>query len=266
MRFLRAWILTCAALTAGHRAAAAQQPDSARVPTAAFVGRTISSLDSTPVRSADIRLVFVDSVKQLRDRNGRDSLDVFADSSRTRVAATDASGAFAIRRLPAGRYLFHIRRIGYEPLQGALVVDTGTISATIPLQVISRVLAKVVVTETSVDKVKERLDRYGFVDRSRQGLAATFVERAEILRAKRQNIGELLSTYGIYDGNIMLDRMPFDYESVKDYPAELVIGIEIYRHSRPTEFNGTRSGANILSPGGQAAAMRPLVVIWTYIP
>jgi len=34
------------------------------------------------------------------------------------VAATDASGAFALRRLPAGRYLFHIRRIGYEPLQG----------------------------------------------------------------------------------------------------------------------------------------------------
>ena len=135
----------------------------------------ISSLDSTPVRSADIRLVFVDSVRQLRDRTGHDSLEVFADSNRTRVAVTDASGAFAIRRLPAGRYLFHIRRIGYEPLQGALVVDTGTVSTTIPLQVISRVLAKVVVTETSVDKVKERLDRYGFVDRSRQGLAATFV-------------------------------------------------------------------------------------------
>ena len=179
---------------------------------------------------------------------------------------TDASGAFAIRRLPAGRYLLHIRRIGYEPLQGAVVVDTGTISSTIPLQVISRVLAKVVVTETSVDKVKERLDRYGFVDRSHLGLAATFIERPEILRAKRQNVGELLSTYGIYDGNIMLDRMPFDYESVKDYPAELVIGIEIYRHSRPTEFNGTRSGAGALSPGGQAASMRPLVVIWTFIP
>ena len=266
MRFLRAAILTCAALTAGARATAAQQPDSARLPTAAFAGRMISNLDSTPVRSADIRLVFVDSVKQLRDRNGHDSLEVFADSNRTRVAVTDASGAFAIRRLPAGRYLLHVRRIGYEPLQGALVVDTGTISTTIPLQVISRVLAKVVVTETSVDKVKQRLERDGFVDRSHLGLAAMFIERPEILRAKRQNVGELLSTYGIYDGNIMLDRMPFDYESVKDYPAELVIGIEIYRHSRPNEFNGTRSGATALSPGGMAASMRPLVVIWTYIP
>ena len=114
--------------------------------------------------------------------------------------------------------------------------------------------------------MKERLDRYGFVNRSHLGLAATFIERAEILRAKRQNVGELLSTYGIHDGNIMLDRMPFDYESVQDYPAELVIGIEIYRHSRPTEFNGTRRGAGALSPGGQAASMRPLVVIWTFIP
>jgi hypothetical protein len=207
--------LACAALTAGARDTAAQQPDSARLPTAAFVGRMISNLDSTPVRSADIRLVFVDSVRQLRDRNGHDSLEVFADSNRTRVAVTDASGAFAIRRLPAGRYLLHIRRIGYEPLQGAVVVDTGTISSTIPLQVISRVLAKVVVTETSVDKVKERLDRYGFVDRSHQGLAATFVQRAEILRAKRRNVGGL-STYGIYD-NIMLDRMPFDER--EGYPA-----------------------------------------------
>jgi hypothetical protein len=260
-------MLTAAALAAGTRSAArAQQPDSARVPTAAFVGRMISNLDSTPVRSADIRLVFLDSVRRVRSSGGQDSLEVFADSNRTRVAVTDATGAFAIRRLPAGRYLFHIRRIGYEPLQGALVVDTGTISTTIPLQVISRVLAKIVVTETSVDKVKERLVRYGFVDRSHLGLAATFVERPEILRARRQNIGELLSTYGIYDASILLDRMPFDYGSVQDYPAELVIGIEIYRHSRPTEFNGTRSGATALSPGGIAASMRPLVVIWTYIP
>jgi hypothetical protein len=98
------------------------------------------------------------------------------------------------------------------------------------------------------------------------GLAATFVQRPEILRAKRETVGELLSIYGIYDASIMLDRMPFDYGSVRDYPAELVIGIEIYRHSRPTEFNGTRSGATSLSPGGLAASMRPLVVIWTYIP
>jgi hypothetical protein len=267
MRLLQTWTLSAVALIAGVTTALdAQRPDSVRTPTAGFVGRMISELDSTPVRSADIRLVFVDSVKQVHARNGRDSLDVFADSARTRVTVTDSTGAFAIWRLPAGRYLLHVRRLGYEPLQGALVVDSGTVSATMALRVVSRVLAKVVVTETSVDRVKERLEMNGFIVRSRMGLAATFVERADVLRLKRQNVGELLSSYGIYDASIVLDRMPFEYEWVRDYPADLVIGIEIYRHSRPTEFNGTRSAATMLSPGGMAASMRPLVVIWTYIP
>jgi hypothetical protein len=47
-----------------------------------------------------------------------------------------------------------------------------------------------------------------------------------------------------------MDRMPVDYELLRDYPADLVIGIEIYRHNRPTEFNGTRRGATIMSSGG----------------
>jgi len=65
-------------------------------------------------------------------------------------------------------------------------------------------------------------------------------------------------------GNI--DRMPVDYETLRDYPAGLVIGVEIYRHQRPQEFNMTRAAPGILSPGGQAAGMSALVVIWTYIP
>lgn len=273
MRLRLSSFVTAAGLFAvGGTLAAAQRPDTARAPApqpalrAAFIGHMINSIDSTPVRSADIRLVFIDSVRQTRGRNGRDSLEVFADSNRTRVAVSDSTGAFAIRRLAEGRYLLHVRRIGYEPLQGALVVDSGVVSTTIALQMNSRVLAKVVVTETAIDKVKERLDHDGFIERSRLGLAATFVERADILRKMPQNIGELLATYGIYDASIMLDHMPFDYESVRDYPAELVIGVEIYRHSRPTEFNGTRRGPGALSPGGQAAGAQPLVLIWTFIP
>jgi hypothetical protein len=267
MRLLRNRLVVGAALIVGALTSAhAQQADTSRAPTAAFVGRMISNLDSMPVRSADIRLVFIDSVQQLRARNGTDSLEVFADSSRSRVAVTDSTGAFAIRRLPAGRYLLHVRRIGYEPLQGAVLVDTGIVRATLALQVISRVLAKVVVTETSIDKVKQRLDRDGFIDRSHLGISGTFIQRADILRLRRETVGDLLAVYGVHDGQIMLDRMPFDYESVRDYPAELVIGVEIYRHSRPTEFNGTRRGPGALSPGGQAASMQPLVVIWTYIP
>jgi hypothetical protein len=268
MRSFHCVLIVAAMIVGGadFSAVRAQQPDTARPPTAAFLGRIISNLDSTPVRSADIRLVFIDSVRQVRNRNGSDSLEVFADSNRARVTVTDSVGAFAVRRLAAGRYLFHIRRIGYEPAQGALVVDTGSISTTISLTVVSRVLAKVVVTETSVDRVKEKLDRNGFISRSHLGVAATFVQRSDILRAGRQTLGDLLAIYGIYDGAIMLDRMPFDVASVRDYPADLVIGMEIYRHSRPTEFNMTRRGANIMDPGGMANSMQPLVVIWTFIP
>ena len=60
--------------------------------------------------------------------------------------------------------------------------------------------------------------------------------------------------------------MPTDYDMLSNYPADMVLGIEIYRHGRPQEFNMTRSGANIMSPGGQRALMLPLVVIWTFIP
>jgi hypothetical protein len=80
MRFLRAWILTCAALTAGARPTAAQQPDSARLPTAAFVGRMISNLDSTPVRSADIRRLPSTASDNCATETGTTRLEVFADS------------------------------------------------------------------------------------------------------------------------------------------------------------------------------------------
>jgi len=69
MRFLRAAIVSWAMMAAVANAAHAQQPDSVRAPMAAFVGRMISNLDSTPVRSANIRLVFLDSVKQVRGSN-----------------------------------------------------------------------------------------------------------------------------------------------------------------------------------------------------
>jgi hypothetical protein len=242
----------------------AQQIDRARG-TAAFLGRIVNGIDSTPVRSADIRLIFIDSLRQLRGQTGGDSLQIYADSDRMRVGVTDAKGDFAIRRLAAGRYLFHVRRIGYEALEGALVVDTGVVSTTIALQVVSQTLAKVLVTETAVDKVKEKLDRNGFLDRSHSGLAATFLQGADIQRTRPQTVADILNRYGIHDGKIMLDRMPFDYESVADYPAELVIGVEIYRHGRPTEFNMTRRGPGALSRGGQSAASEPLVLIWTYV-
>jgi hypothetical protein len=53
---------------------------------------------------------------------------------------------------------------------------------------------------------------------------------------------------------------------LRNYPADLVIGVEIYRHGRPTEYNMTPRVPSMLSPGGAAAARRVMVLIWTYIP
>jgi hypothetical protein len=201
------------ALVTSARFGHAQKPDSARVATAAFTGHLRSLLDSSAVTSADIRLIRIDSAVPHRDRRGNDSLEIFVDSLKTRVVVSDSSGAFAIRVLQAGAYLFDVRRIGYEPLHGAIAVDSTTLSATIYLNVVSRVLAKVVVTATSIDRVKEKLDRNGFSDRSHLGLAAEFIERPEILRRRPQKLEDILAVYGIHDGTFRLDRMPMEYES-----------------------------------------------------
>jgi hypothetical protein len=253
---------TLCAAAAGQRVRAQATPDPAA--RAIFTGRITSSIDSTPVRSADIRLVFVDSGRTIG--GNKDSVEIFADTARSRVGVTDTSGTFAIRRLAAGHYLLHIRRIGFEPIDGFLTVDTGAVQAGFSMQVTSRILSKVTVTEKAVDVVKERLDRDGFIGRSHSGTSGIFIDRQEILRRQPQTVADILSAYGIHGGDFQLDRMPVDYDVLQNYPADLVIGVEIYRHGRPTEYNMTRRGPTIMRPGGQAASQQIMVLIWTYIP
>jgi hypothetical protein len=246
--------------------AAAQATDSAPS-RAGFVGKIWSSLDSSVVRSADIRLMFVDSLHTVSTRRGGDSLEIFVDTLRSRVGITDSAGNFAIRQLRAGRYLMEVRRIGYAPLSGVVIVDSTIISTLLKMDVVSRLLATVRVTAASNDRVKERLDRVGYLSRYRSGVAGTFIDRADILRRKPLTVADILSTYGIHDrAEFIMDRMPVDYDLLRDYPADLVIGVEIYRHNRPTEFNGTRRGPTIMSAGGMANLNMPQVVIWTFIP
>jgi hypothetical protein len=241
----------------------AQQRDS--VATARLVGRIVNAIDSTPVRQADVRLLFIDSARTVHTRRG-DSLEVFIDTTRSRLAISDSAGTIAVRHLAEGRYLVQIRRIGFRPLEAALYVDTGEVRGTLAAQPISALLAKVEIKEMAVDLAKQKLDRVGYSMRRNSGEWGTFIDRAEILRRQPQTVEDLLNWYGIHDGDIVMDRMPIDYEQLRDYPADLVLGIEIYRHGRPTEFNATRSGPTMLSAGGLRASMAPLIVIWTFIP
>ena len=253
-------------LIAATRAPAAQQPDSVPAPRASFMGRVVSSVDSNGVRAADMRLIYVDSSKVTRGRRGEESLELFTDSSRSRVGITDSLGSFAIRRLAPGQYMLQIRRLGYQPIEGVLNVDTTEVLSDFIMLQTSKTLATIMVSERAGDRVKDQLDRVGFANRRRFRTSGTFIERAEILKRKPFTVRDILDRYGIYHGNFMIDRMPVDYEFLRDYPAELVIGVEIHRRVRPTEFNMTRSAPPILSRGGLTASMEPLVLIWTYIP
>jgi hypothetical protein len=266
MRSLAAAAFALAALTTTPSVVSGQAADS-MPPRAGFVGKVWNSIDSSGVRSADIRLMFVDSLHRISTRSGGDSLEIFVDTLRSRVGITDSAGNFAIRQLRAGRYLMEVRRIGFAPLNGVVVVDTTVLSSVLRMDVVSRLLATVKVTAVSNDRVKERLDRVGYLSRYHSGTSGTFVDRADILRRKPVTVADILSTYGIHDqAEFIMDRMPVDYDLLRDYPADLVIGIEIYRHNRPTEFNGTRRGATIMSARGMANLMMPQVVIWTFIP
>lgn len=234
---------------------------------AGFVGKIRNSLDSSGVRSADIRLMFVDSARKIAAKGGPDSVEIFVDTARSRIGVTDSVGNFAIRQLRAGRYLMEVRRIGFAPLNGVVVVDSTLLSTVLTMDVVSRLLSTVRVTAVSTDRVKERLDRVGFLNRYHSGGSGTFVNRADILRRKPLTVADILSTYGIHEqADFIMDRMPVDYELLRDYPADLVIGVEIYRHNRPTEFNGTRSGPSLFSSGGMRNLNMPQVVIWTFIP
>jgi hypothetical protein len=261
--------MAMAGLAATASSARAQRSDSPRAmttPQGAFVGIIKNALDSTPVRSADIRLFFMDSGRVRLGAGGDSSIETFVDTTRSRLGLSDSTGAFAIWRLAAGHYLMNVRRIGYEPTEGIVTIDTTTVLFDFRMTPLSQLLAKVAITENATNSAGRRLDRAGFTNRSRFGMGQ-YVKQAEIMKRKPQTLQDILNTYGLHESaDYMLDRMPLDYEDIRDYPAELVAGIEIYRHNRPIEVSMTRRGPTIMSRGGQSNLMRPMVMIWTYIP
>ena len=82
-------------------------------------------------------------------------------------------------------------------------------------------------------------------------------------------MSDLLEKYGIgRDASVSVDKMPSDFDYLRDLPLDLVIGIEIYRRrgSLPTEFDQTRRGRLTLGEGGSGGIAGATVLIWTFIP
>src|SRR4051812_2181051 len=78
---------TLLAQTADSARAPATQP---AAPRGGFSGRIRNSLDSSGVRTADVRLYYIDSVR-VTHPGAPDSLEAFADTARSRIAVTDAN-------------------------------------------------------------------------------------------------------------------------------------------------------------------------------
>lgn len=262
MRFAIAKVLLLVSATT----LAAQAP--AAVPPGAFAGYLKSTLDGIPIRTGDVRLYFIDSTKEVSAARGAKTVDIFIDTARSRVAASDSTGYFAIWRLAAGRYLLNIRRIGFTPMEAIVNVDSETVFREFRMDPIAAILNKVEIREVSTAMLSKRLDREGFMDRKKFNAShADFINRGDIDKVKAQTLRDILSRYGIFNNNadFQVDRMALEYYDIQDYPAVLVAGIEIYRRTRPTEFNRTRAGPGAMDPGANLLP-RPLVVIWTYVP
>jgi hypothetical protein len=233
-----------------------------------FTGTIASMATTRPVSLADVRIIYIDSAHANKDNPGELG-EVFVDSAKSRVGITDTAGAFIIRNVESGHYLINVRRIGFEPFEGLLTIDTLPVDMELTLTQIAQVLPPVTINSSAINKVTERLDRVGFVSRSRMGTSGTFVDRREILNRKAQFVTDILRTYGIgRDALITIDRMESDWDTLSDYPIDLVIGMEIYRRrgSLPTEFDRTRRGALAMGPGGNGGIAAATVIIWTYIP
>lgn len=243
----------------------AQQADSTRR-TARFIGEIRSGTTALPVEAADIRLVFVDSMKGVQDSTGARYDEMFVDSARSRVGVTNADGAFTIRGVEPGHYLLNVRRIGFHPFDGLLTIDTATVETKLVLTQVSAMLPKITINASATNTVAQRLDRMGFTTRYRMGTSGRFIQRKEILRRRPTYITEVLAAHGVRDGDVIIDRMPADWLTIQSYPADFVIGIEIYarRSLVPVEFGMTKMGSSFGEARGQSNPMRPTVVIWTY--
>ena len=261
----------------------AQQRDSATIPTpraGRFRGVVQSFTTMLPVTQADVRLMFIDSVHATKDSGGMEVNDYFVDSLRSKIAITDSAGAFSMHDVRSGRYLASLRRIGFEPLQVLVTLGASFVELQVAMTQLFQVLPEIRITTREMDRANAKLENVGFTGRSHEGFASKFLRRTDIVRANRTRITEVLESYGIGGGaDFVVDGIPTDSAVVRDYPLDLVAGIEIYRLARPQPFNATRA-QRITVPGPKgiykpaiesssragSSMAPPLVVIWTSIP
>lgn len=230
------------------------------VPGGAFTGRLINQLDSTPVRGAAIHLLRIDSTRAGWTGKTGDADVIYVDSTKTRIGGTDSAGAFAIREVAAGRYLLQIRRIGFRPREGVLTVDSVPIRVTLPLEAAVQSIAGMTITETAVDRNGTYLKNVGFTFRSRGGLGGRFMTNASMSDERWYTLGEALRDQFITRGDLVIDGMPAQFRDAENYPVAQIMAVEIYRTTRPIEFDFATWHT------GQFSTRAPLILVWSFRP
>src|ERR1043166_2402776 len=202
------------ALLSGTAAAQGSTP----VPQGAFVGFLKSTIDSVSIRAADVRLFFIDSTREITEPLGVKSIETFVDSLRSRVAASDSTGYFAVWRLAPGRYLMTVRRIGFNPIEAFVRIDSEAVWQDFVMEPLIPMLNKIDIRDVSTTALSRRLDHVGFLQRKKfNGGSGTFVTPADIQKYKPQTLRDILQRYGIYEysAEIEFDRMPLDWIDVQ---------------------------------------------------
>ncbi len=267
MRPANKWMAATAVLLAAAQAGSAQTPADS-TPRAAFKGVVASIRTTQPVPMADVRLMWVDSVHTDKVHPEQPG-DIFVDSARSRIAITDSSGTFTVRNLEPGHYLINVRRIGFSPFEGMLTMDTHPVEMELALEQVMTILPPVRITAGSVNKVTQRLDRVGFVSRSNMGFGARFMDRQHIMDSKAQYLTQVLERFGLSRSDtFMIDNIMTDWDELRDYPLDLVVGIEVYprKEMLPVEFSITRQGRQTFTNDRGTPIKHAFVVLWTFIP
>ena len=232
-----------------------------------FTGLIASTQTTRPVGAADIRLIYVDSMKRM-DAQSVGLGEVYVDSAKSRAGITDENGNFRFAGISPGHYLMQVRRIGFAPFEGIITLDTASIEMELALDQMVAILPRMTINANAVDRVNQKLERAGFLQRSKFG-SGTYIKREDVLKQHDLFVQDLLERWGVPSNAVVtMDRVPIEWETLRDYPIELVVGVEIYRRSAavPIEFGQTRTGANALGRNGSGGIPRVTVLIWTYIP
>lgn len=186
-----------------------------------------------------------------------------------RQTLTDGRGRFGFARIPAGRHVIVIQRVGYEPRTDTLDVPDGmALQLTLHMSQTPIVLPGIDVTVQSL-----LLENRGFYDRRRQGFRGVFLDRAAIEDEDPIYTGDLFRNIPgveVLDGRLVMSQSVTLRGGGRGCEPSLWLdgirsGLRNYDYIRPDQIEGVE----VYTGGGAPGKYNDLcgtIVIWTRVP